>query len=218
MKPDRKKGQSKLPREVHPPTRSRADDPEPSVASGHLPMWVFIILALGLFWGMMYLDKNAGGFNPRVYQRFASSNQLVSLVPFDPVRDAMNRGFAIYSSSCMPCHQPNGQGTPGLFPPLAESEWVTEGDPARLIRIAYNGVSGPIMVKGQQWNLLMPGVGRDANLSNEQLAHLLTYIRMSWGNNAPPVTPDQVEAVRKEIGGRSSAWTAAELEQISLKQ
>lgn len=218
MKPDRKKGQAKASRELHPPNRSRADDPEPSVAPGHLPSWLFVVLAIGLFWGMVYLDNHAGGFNSKVYQRFTSSNELVRLVPFDPVRNAMNRGFAVYSSTCMPCHQPNGQGTPGLFPPLAGSEWVLEPDPARLIRIAHNGISGPITVKGQQWTLQMPPIGKDANLSDEQLAQLLTYVRKSWGNDAPQVSTEQVTAVRKEIGNRSSNWTAAELEQVKLKK
>ena len=65
MKQDRKKGQSKATRELHPPARSRFDDPEPSVAPGHLPVWLFVVLALGIFWGMVYLDNHAGGFNPK---------------------------------------------------------------------------------------------------------------------------------------------------------
>ncbi len=218
MKPDRKKGQGKPGREVHPPARSHSNDPEPSAAAGHLPAWIFIVLAVALFWGMVYLDSHAGGFNARVYQRFASSNELVSLVPFDPVRSAVNQGFAVYSRTCMPCHQPSGSGTPGLFPPLAGSEWVLESDPARIIRIAQNGLSGPITVKGQSWALLMPPIAKDAGLSDEELAHVLTYVRKSWGNNADPVDPKQVAAVRKEIGNRSTAWTTAELEQVKLKK
>lgn len=219
MKPDRKKGQPKPARELHPPARSRADDPEPSAAPGHLPLWPFLALAIGLFWGMVYLDNHAGGFNPRVYQRFASSNQLVSLVPFDPVRNAMNRGFALYNNTCMPCHQPNGQGTPGLYPPLAGSEWVLASDPARFIRIAHGGLTGPITVKGQEWrNLQMPAIGRDAGLNAEQLAQLATYVRKSWGNDAPAVTPEQVAAILKEVGPRTTPWTAAELEQVKLKE
>jgi mono/diheme cytochrome c family protein len=216
MKPDRKK--SKTTREVLPPARSHSNDPEPSVAPGHLPIWIFIVLAIGLFWGMVYLDSHAGGFNPRVYQRFSSSNELVTLVPFDPVRSAINKGFAVYNRTCMPCHQPGGTGTPGLFPPLAGSEWVLASDPSRIIRIAQGGLSGPITVKGQTWALLMPPIAKDAGLSDEELAHVLTYVRNSWGNNAPQVDPKQVAAVRKEIGNRSTAWTATELEQVKLKQ
>jgi nitrite reductase (NO-forming) len=216
MKPDRKK--AKPSREVHPPARSHSNDPEPSVAPGHLPVWIFIVLAVGLFWGMMYLDTHAGGFNSRVYQRFSSSNELVTLVPFDPIRSAVNKGFAVYNRTCMPCHQPSGAGTPGLFPPLAGSEWVLASDPSRIIRIAQGGLSGPITVKGQSWALLMPPIAKDANLSDEELAHVLTYIRKSWGNDASPVEAKQVAAVRKEIANHSSAWTSAELEQVKLKQ
>ena len=215
MKPDRKK--SKTIREVHPPTRSHSNDPEPSVAPGHLPFWTYILLAVGLFWAMVYLDSHAGGFNSRVYQRFASSNELVNLIPYDPERAAFNMGSGVYNRTCMPCHQPSGMGTPGLFPPLAGSEWVLAPDPSRIIRIAQNGLSGPVTVKGQQWALLMPPIAKDAGLSDQEFAAVLTYVRKSWGNDAPLVTPQQVAAVRKEIANHP-AWTSPELEQVKLKQ
>jgi mono/diheme cytochrome c family protein len=215
MKPDRKKGQTKPAREVHPPARSRANDPEPSVAPGRLPVWIFIVLALGLFWGMVYLDNHAGGFNPRVYQHFTSSNELVRLIPFDPERDLVNKGIAVYNKpTCVACHQGNGQGTPGLFPPLAGSEWVLEQNPARIIRIVLDGMTGPVQVKGAQFTNLMPPWR--PTLSDEEIAQVLTYVRKSWGNDAPPVKTEQVAAIRKETANRTTAWTAAELEQIKL--
>jgi mono/diheme cytochrome c family protein len=217
MKPDRKK-QSKGTREIHPPARSHSNDPEPSVAPGTLPIWIFVALAVALFWGMVYLDSHAGGFNSKVYQHFSSSNELVALVPYDPERAAFNKGSGVYGRTCFACHQPTGAGTPGLFPPLAGSEWVLANDPSRIIRIALNGVGGSITVKGQPWALSMPPIAKDANLSDEDLAAVLTYVRKSWGNNAPTVTPQQVAAVRKEVGNRSSNWTSAELEQVKLKQ
>ncbi len=217
MKPDRKK--TKPGREVHPPARSHSNDPEPSVAPGHLPVWIFVVLAIGLFWAMTYLDNHAGGFNSIVYQRFTSSNELVTLVPYDPVRSAMNKGLASYNLTCMVCHQPTGTGTAGVAPPLAGSEWVLASDPARIIRITLNGLTGPLSVKGQQFaGLTMPAIARDANLSDESLANLLTYVRRSWGNDAPPVDPKQVAEIRKEIIKRPTPWTAAELEQVKLKQ
>lgn len=218
MKPDRKKGQSKSNRELHPPARSHSNDPEPSVAPGHLPVWIFVVMAIGLFWGMVYLDNHAGGFNSRVYQHFASSNELVSLIPYDPQRDLINKGMAVYNRpTCVACHQANGQGTPGQFPPLAGSEWVLAKDPSRIIRIALDGVSGPITVKGQSLSAAMLP-WRD-NLKDEEIAQVLTYIRNSWGNEAAPVTPEHVAAIRKETAKHSgSNWTVPELEQVKLKE
>jgi mono/diheme cytochrome c family protein len=217
MKPDRKKGQSKASREVHPPARSRADDSEPSVAPGRLPFWLFILLAIALFWAMVYLDNHAGGFNSVVYQRFTSSNELVGYIPYNPERALINKGFAVYHKpTCVACHQANGQGTPPTFPPLAGSEWVLEKDPARIIRVVLDGATGPMQVKGQAYNSMM--LAWRPNLSDEEIAQVLTYVRKSWGNDAPVVNPAQVAAVRKETASRTTPWTAAELEQVPLTQ
>lgn len=218
MKPERKRGAARNPaREVHPPARSRADDPEPTATPASLPVWLFVVLAVLLFWGMMYLDNHAGGFNPLVYQRYRSTNDLIALVPFDPAKEAFNKGLAVYNRpTCAPCHQPTGQGTPGLFPPLAGAEWVLEKDPSRLIRIVLGGIQGPIQVKGAAFNNAMPPWG--PTLNDEEIAHVLTYVRQAWGNDASAVTTEQVAKVRKDTASRAAPWTAAELLQIPLAQ
>lgn len=81
-----------------------------------------------------------------------------------------------------------------------------------MIRIPLAGLSGPVQVKGQEWNLSMPAMG--AAMTDEQLAAVLTYIRQSWGNKASEITPDQVKAIRTEVGNRTQPWTAAELDNL----
>jgi mono/diheme cytochrome c family protein len=213
MKPDRKRGQSKNPREVHPPSRSKADDPEPSAAYRHLPVGLFVALAVLLFWAMVYLDNHAGGFNPKVYQRFASSNQLISLVPYDPEMEAFNKGLGVYNRTCLGCHQPHGMGAPPN-PPLAGSEWVLAKDPSRMIHIVLDGLVGPVEVKGQTFNGTMPPWR--PTLNDQEMAQVISYVRKAWGNNASVVTPQQVADIRKEP--RSSSWTAEELQKIPLKE
>ena len=106
-------------------------------------------------------------------------------------------------------------GRPGQFPPLAGSEWAT-GSATRMIHIPLLGLSGPIKIKGQPWNLAMPNAG--AALSDEDLALALSYIRVSWGNKASLVTPAQVKAVRAEVGGRSQPLNGeAELQKLPEK-
>ena len=215
-----KKGHVKQPREVHPPARSHADDPEPSVANAALPVWLFILLAVGLFMGMVYLDNHAGGFNAVVYKPYTSSNMVAQLTPIDPAQKAFLAGQGLYSTTCSVCHQASGLGTPGQFPPLAGSEWVNEPDPSRMIRIMLDGLTGPITVKGVQWpgNVLMPGF-RGAGPTDEDLANIATYVRKAWGNNAPAVTPEQVTAVKEETANHAGrAWTAPDLLQVQLKQ
>jgi mono/diheme cytochrome c family protein len=104
-------------------------------------------------------------------------------------------GKALYAT-CSACHQANGAGIPNAFPPIAESEWVN-GPVENLIRIQLRGLMGPITVKGQQFNSMMPP---QASMSDEEIAAVLTYIRGNFGNTSGPVTADQVKALRSEVG------------------
>jgi mono/diheme cytochrome c family protein len=218
MKPDRRKGEEKPKRELHPPVRSRAEDAEPSTGPAGIPIAIFVILAIALFGAMVYLDNHAGGFNAVVPKGYTSSNQLVSLVPIDPSMTNYYAGMQVYNRpTCGACHQPNGMGTPGTFPPLAGAEWVMEKDPSRVIRIVLDGLTGPIQVRGQAYNSQMPGWR--TQISELEIAQVITYVRKSWGNTADPVTPEQVAAIKKETEGRNGAlWTVDELMKVPLKQ
>jgi mono/diheme cytochrome c family protein len=99
-------------------------------------------------------------------------------------------------------------GVAGQYPPLAGSEWVNGGS-ARLGRILLHGLNGVITVEGAQYNGNMPAWGKQ--LTDDQIANVLTYIRQEWGNKAGPVTKDQIAALHKEVAGRSDPWTDAEL-------
>ncbi len=119
-------------------------------------------------------------------------------------------GKALYQTICGSCHQPHGLGQDGLAPALADSEWVT-GSPQRLVRIALQGVRGPITVKGKLYEMDMPGLGV---LEDEQLAALLTYVRNEWGHRETAVSVGQVAKIRLETQAREEAWKADELEKI----
>jgi mono/diheme cytochrome c family protein len=120
-------------------------------------------------------------------------------------------GQRLYATYCSVCHQPTGQGLPGQFPPLAESEWVLGPGPNRIIRIVLDGFQGPVTVKGQNYNGAMPP-WREL-LTDEDIGAVLTFVRQNknWGNTATAVTPDQVKAVRDKTAGRSTSWSADEL-------
>ena len=104
-------------------------------------------------------------------------------------------GKKVYDSTCLACHMANGTGVPGMYPPLAETEWVT-GDKERLIQITIQGLSGKIEVNGVVYNNIMPP---NAHLSDRQIADVLTYIRQSFGNNASEVTIEEVKKVRNSL-------------------
>lgn len=107
---------------------------------------------------------------------------------------------------CGACHGQSGEGTPA-GPPLAGSEWVN-GPAENLIRIQLRGLIGPIEVKGQEYNI-PGGMAALAFQTDEQIAAVLTYMRNSFGNSAPPVSPAAVRALRSEVG--KPQVTAAEL-------
>ncbi|MBI3345731.1 MAG: cytochrome c [Burkholderiales bacterium] len=102
-------------------------------------------------------------------------------------------GAALFSSLCAACHQANGQGLPGVFPPLAGSEWV-QGQASTAAAIVLHGVHGHLMVRGHPFNGTMPAFG--GQLSDEQLAAVLTHVRSQWGNTAAPVSLETVAQAR----------------------
>lgn len=112
----------------------------------------------------------------------------------DPaVMAAGKQGFML----CMACHGPNAEGT-AIAPPLAKSNWVN-GPAENLIRIQLRGLNGPITVSGKAFALPVP-MPPQAQQTDEQIAAVLTYVRNSFGNSAPAVTPEQVKALRGEVG------------------
>jgi len=103
-------------------------------------------------------------------------------------------GEKVYTTNCSSCHQANGKGTPGAFPPLAGNPVVT-GDPKNVIHIVKFGLNGKIAVAGATFNGMMPAWG--TQLSNDDVAATVTYIRSAWGNSASAVTAADVSAVSK---------------------
>lgn len=102
-------------------------------------------------------------------------------------------GRAVFLQNCTACHEPEGEGG-GPYPPLAGDPNVTQADSASLVRLILNGRSGPVSVDGTQYGGDMPGWR--AQLSDAQIAAVITYIRSAWGNNAPAVSSEQVAAAR----------------------
>jgi mono/diheme cytochrome c family protein len=193
---------------------------EPTAGQTPAPVWLFVLIAVLGFWGMGFLERQGGGFNPKVYEPHKSFVQVEGMQPSTGAGNYA-QGKKIYEAAgCVLCHQPTGAGNPSLAPPLAGSEWVLAAKPDRIIRVAWNGLTGPVQVKGVEYsNMQMANIGQALNLSAEDMAALLTFIRgnAAWGNNAPPVTADQVKPVLEQIAGRQEAWTADELQKIPVQ-
>jgi mono/diheme cytochrome c family protein len=102
-------------------------------------------------------------------------------------------GATVYLANCSSCHQSDGKGVAGAFPPLAENPIVT-GDPVAVITIVNDGLEGRVVVNGQAYSGIMPHW--KGLLSDEQIAAVITYIRSSWKNHAPGVSIADVQAVK----------------------
>ena len=106
-------------------------------------------------------------------------------------------GRRVFSQICFSCHQPNGQGMPGVFPPLAKSDFLM-ADRDRAVGILLHGRQGPITVNGRKYNNVMPQL----NLSDRQIADVLTYVMNSWGNSGDSVKVAEVTRVRHVIASK----------------
>jgi nitrite reductase (NO-forming) len=109
------------------------------------------------------------------------------------IAERIEMGKQVYSQTCVACHQTNGEGLPNAFPPLAKSDYLNT-DVNRAIDIVLNGLTGEITVNGNKYNSVMTA----QNITDEEIANVLTYIYNNWGNKKTEVTPAMVKAVRSK--------------------
>jgi mono/diheme cytochrome c family protein len=196
----------------HPIMREMA---EPKDGFEPTPVWLMLLYFALIGWGGFYLATNSGAFRADVFtdgsgQRLSAGGIAEKkAVPVDP----MALGQRIFAN-CAACHQATGTGIAGVYPPLAGSAFVN-GPPEVLIRIVLHGLNGPLPVRGNTYNGEMPAWEQ---MSDEQIAAVLTYVRSSFGNRAPGIAPESVAAVRKLTSGRGRPWTAAELASVVISK
>jgi nitrite reductase (NO-forming) len=108
----------------------------------------------------------------------------------------IEKGKRVYMQTCSMCHQEHGKGLPQVFPPLAQSDYLM-ADKTRSISVVLRGLSGPVTVNGHTYNGVMPP---QVQLSDDQVANVLTFIMNSWGNQGDFVSVEDVKAVREDQG------------------
>ncbi|MFN0078628.1 MAG: c-type cytochrome [Prosthecobacter sp.] len=137
------------------------------------------------------------------------------IVPLTETQTALfEKGKTIYATLCAACHQPHGFGLDGLAPPLVDSEWVL-GKTDVLARIVMHGLAGPVKVSGRTYNLAMPPLPQ---LTDEDIAGVITYIRREWEHTASAVETKSVTAIRDQNKGRMMMWTEEELKNLGKKK
>jgi nitrite reductase (NO-forming) len=106
----------------------------------------------------------------------------------------VEKGKQVFMQTCFVCHQVDGKGIPNQIPPLAGSDYLM-ADQERAIRIVLQGQTGELTVNGKKYNGTMVPLN---NLSDDEIANVLTYVKNSWGNTAPAVKSDAVRRIRSE--------------------
>jgi nitrite reductase (NO-forming) len=109
--------------------------------------------------------------------------------------ERVQRAQQLFGTNCAACHQVNGRGLEGAFPPLAGSDFLN-ADKRRAIGVVVHGLQGPVTVNGQVYNGVMPAL----RLTDDEVANVLTYVYSQWGNAGFVVTPSEVAAVRRSRG------------------
>jgi mono/diheme cytochrome c family protein len=177
---------------------------EPTDGLQPAPVWLILAFLSLAGWAGWYIATNSGGFRPDQYNEKAG---LAASPAAPKAIDPLTLGRRVYNN-CVTCHQQDGSGIEGAYPPLAGSE-IINGPPEQIAAILLHGLNGPLRVKGVLYNGEMPAWG--SKLSDEQIAAVITYIRASFGNNAPAVDPALVQQVRNATASRTSPFTEAEL-------
>lgn len=105
-------------------------------------------------------------------------------------------GASLYAANCQSCHQENGEGLKGAFPPLKGSQIVQSEDPKTFVTIIMKGYNGRV----SEGYGVMPPIGTNNHLKPEEVAAIMNHERSSWGNQAKEVTVEEIKEIMNQIG------------------
>lgn len=177
---------------------------EPSEKDSPVPIFVIFLFAILFFWGGFYLSTYSGDFRADVFDpEWKGGVKEGAEEVFDP----LVKGKKLYARQCQQCHQADGMGLPGVYPPLVNSPWLLTSE-ERPVKILLKGISGPINVMGKDFNGNMPEI---SEWKDRDIAAVLTFVRQNWTNKAGPISEELVAKVREEIKDRTKPWTSGEL-------
>src|SRR5699024_3513599 len=167
---------------------SRAETPAP------VPTWAWVLLLVIVAWSAFYITQLWSA--PEEMASSPTYSMYTGQAPASAAKAASegNIGSQPYRTSCASCHQTNGEGVTGTFPPRAGAPAVTDEDPTRHIEIILFGMQGEA-INGVEYSAAMPPWADQ--LSDEEVAAIINHERTSWGNDAPTVTAADVKEVRQ---------------------
>jgi mono/diheme cytochrome c family protein len=184
-----------------PQAREQAD---PSERIQPIPLVVAGFTLAMVLAGALYIAIS----EPFGYSQFGDRRTVADLRP--AASTGAVDGRQVFAANCVACHQATGKGLPGVFPPLAGSEWV-QGDERVVANILLHGIDGEITVAGNAFKGSMPSFRQ---LSDAELAAVASYVRSDWSNKAAPIKADVFAAERKASARTTPFKGEAELKAL----
>jgi mono/diheme cytochrome c family protein len=140
--------------------------------------------------------------------------EIVELTPEEKEALRLERkissGEKVFAVRCASCHQANGLGIAGQYPPLDGSNWVT-ADPGIITNIILKGLKGEIVVKGETYGTSAAVNMAAVAISDREIANVVTYVRQAWGNNVDEIFEDEVAAIRADSIEQQDQWTGDQI-------
>jgi len=179
------------------------ENPDPTEKNRPVPKGLLAIVAAMVAFGVSYIVINQGNDAPEL-----GDNRTLTTLEGKPAgAGGAADGAQVYAANCVACHQATGAGLPGVFPPLAASEWVTAADKVP-VNILLHGITGKLTVKDVAYSGQMPAFKE--KLNDDEIAAVLNYVRSNFGNSAGKISADIVKAERDAGKDRKDPWNGDE--------
>lgn len=179
------------------------ENPDPHERNRPVPRLVLLVVSALVIWAVGYIVLTQRDDAPEL-----GDQRTLSTLEGKPAgAGGAADGAQVYTANCVACHQANGAGLAGVFPPLGGSEWVLAADKVP-VNILLHGVTGKLTVKEVAYSGQMPAF-KD-KLNDAEIAAVLDYIRSNFGNSAGKIPADVVKAEREAGKDRKDPWNGDE--------
>ncbi|MFW6347238.1 MAG: c-type cytochrome [Cyclonatronaceae bacterium] len=180
--------------------------PLPEEGNERGPWWMYAVIICTLAFGFFYMGRYLGEVSDRAHVLYIQAEgeaEEEEEEEFDPIAE----GQRVYTRVCQACHQSNGEGVQGSFPTLVGAEWVVD-KPDNAVKIVLNGLQGELVRDDATYNGVMPAFD---NLSDQEIAAVVSYIRDSFGNDASEYPEERVTQIRELTSDISGAYDEAQV-------
>ncbi|TXE18984.1 cytochrome c [Psychroflexus gondwanensis] len=131
-------------------------------------------------------------YNTRLEFESENSSGYFPITQEKDLKQSIKDGQGVYSGFCMRCHLSEGEGVEGIYPPLANSNWLAEKRMESIKSVKY-GLNGEIEVNGKTYNNNMTSMG----LTDREVADVMNYIMNSFGNEDRDLSQVTLKEVSK---------------------